>query len=132
MTNKDMRSRNLIANVRNAGWTWKAAGAVFGLVFGIISPLIGSALTAFSWFSGPEWRGLSVQRYGTVLLFLTIPFLLLGAHCLDLIDEQKSKAAELGDNVSREESVSSQTENISEDDRIQMAVMQETVLRLLR
>jgi hypothetical protein len=56
----------------------------------------------------------------------------LGAHCLDLIDEQKSKAAELGDNVSREESVSSQTENISEDDRIQMAVMQETVLRLLR
>jgi hypothetical protein len=70
------------------GWTWRASGAVFGLSCGIISPLIGSILTAIAWFTGPEWHGFSIQRYGTVLLFLTIPLLIFGAHCLDLMDKQ--------------------------------------------
>jgi hypothetical protein len=61
---------------------------VFGLSCGIISPLIGSVLTAIAWFTGPEWHGLPLHRGGTVLLFLTIPFLIFGAHCLDLIDKQ--------------------------------------------
>jgi hypothetical protein len=129
---KNLRSRNLIARIREAGYTWHTAGAVVGLLFGIISPLVGSVLTAISWFSGPQWHGFSVQRYGTALLFITIPLLILGAHCLDLMDEQDSTAAEPGEDVSREESLSSERENISEDDRIQMAAMQETVLRLLR
>jgi hypothetical protein len=73
-------------------WTWRACGAVFGLSCGIISPLIGSVLTAIAWFTGPEWHGLFIQRYGTVLLFLTIPLLIFGAHCLDLVDKQEEKA----------------------------------------
>src|SRR5215510_14036735 len=88
MTNKDLGLRTLIARFRNAGYNWQTAGAVFGLLFGIISPLIGSARTALSWLSGPEWHGFSVQRYGTILLFLTFPLLLLGAHCLDLMDKR--------------------------------------------
>jgi len=61
---------------------------VFGLAGGIISPLIGSVLTAISWVTGATWHGLAVQRIGTVLLFLTIPLLLLGAHCLDRSDKK--------------------------------------------
>ena len=80
--------RGLSEQVTVHGWTWKAFGAVFGLSCGIISPLIGSVLTAIAWFTGPEWHGLFIQRYGTVLLFLTIPLLVLGAHCLDLMDKQ--------------------------------------------
>lgn len=129
MTKMNVRSRSLIERMRNAGWTWAVAGAAFGLFFGVISPIIGAAFTAISWFSGPQWHGFSVQRYGTVLLFLTIPFLALGAHCLDLLDKRDNESKET---VEREEKLGSQMEDISADDRIQMVVAQEVVLRLLR
>jgi hypothetical protein len=70
------------------GWNRRSAGAVFGFGFGILSPLVGSILTAIAWFTGPHWHGFFIQRYGTVLLFLTIPLLIFGAHCLDLMDQK--------------------------------------------
>jgi hypothetical protein len=83
--------RGLVEQMRVHGWTWKSSGAVCGLGFGIVCPLVGSILTAISWLAGPEWHGLHVQRDGTVLLFLTIPLLIFGAHCLDLMDQQAEK-----------------------------------------
>ena len=77
--------------MRVRGWTWRSAGAVCGLGCGIIAPLVGSILTAIAWFTGPEWHGLFLQRDGTVLLFLTIPLLFFGSHCLDLVDKQEEK-----------------------------------------
>jgi len=71
---------------------WRCGGAVCGLCGGIISPVIGSVLTAIAWFTGPVWHGLPLHRGGTVLLFLTIPFLIFGAHCLDLLDRQDKEA----------------------------------------
>ena len=41
-----------------------------------------------SWVIGPHWHGFFIQRYGTVLLFLAIPLLIFGAHCLDLMDKE--------------------------------------------
>jgi hypothetical protein len=87
--------RGLSEEVTVHGWTWRASGAVFGLSCGIISPLLGSVLTAIAWFTGPEWHGFFIQRDGTVLLFLTIPLLVLGAHCLDLMDN-RTKPREQG------------------------------------
>ena len=84
--------RGLSEQVTVHGWTWCSGGAVCGLSFGIICPLIGSVLTAIAWFTGPEWHGFFIQRYGTVLLFLTIPLLVFGAHCLDLMDKQDAEA----------------------------------------
>lgn len=84
--------RDLREQMRVHGWTWTSGGAACGLCFGIISPLLGSILTAISWFTGPEWHGFFVQRYGTVLLFVTIPFLIFGGHCLDLSDKQDEEA----------------------------------------
>lgn len=78
----------VIEQIHLHGWNWKSAGAVFGLCFGILSPLVGSILTAIAWFTGPSWHAYFIQRYGTVLLFLTIPLLIFGAHCLDLMDKQ--------------------------------------------
>ena len=78
--------------MRVHGWTWRSGGAVCGLCCGIISPVIGLVLTAIAWFTGPVWHGLPLHRGGTVLLFLTIPFLILGAHCLDLVDKQAKEA----------------------------------------
>ena len=85
--------RSVLEQMRVHGWTWRSGGAICGLVFGIISPLVGSILTAIAWFTGPEWHGFAIQRYGTVLLFLTIPLLIFGAHCLDLIDKQDEEAS---------------------------------------
>ena len=48
----------------------------------------------------PQLRGLqvpsgmgSLHRDGTVLLFLTIPLLIFGAHCLDLMDKHDEEAS---------------------------------------
>jgi hypothetical protein len=90
MRKLELTSGTVLSELRPRGWTWKTGGAGFGLSCGIISPLIGSVLTAIAWFTGPEWHGLTLHRGGTVLLFLTIPLLIFGAHCLDLIDKQNN------------------------------------------
>ncbi len=78
--------------MRVHGWNWTSGGAACGLCLGIICSLMGTILTAIAWFVGPTWHGLPLYRGGTVLLFLTIPFLILGGHCLDLMDRQAEKA----------------------------------------
>jgi hypothetical protein len=74
------------------GRNWKSAGAIFGFCFGILSPIVGSILTAIAWFTGPSWHGYFIQRCGTFLFVLTIPLLIFGAHCLDLMDKQDEAA----------------------------------------
>lgn len=95
LRNNDRSPRSVMNELRLHGWSWKSGGAVFGLCGGIISSLIGSIFTAIAWFSGPTWHGFAIQRDGTVLLFLTIPLLIFGAHCLDLMDQQAEKARNL-------------------------------------
>jgi hypothetical protein len=70
------------------GWNPKTFGATLGFCGGVIAPVFGAVLTAISWLTGTVWHGWHLQRDGTILFFLTIPFLILGAHCLDLIDKQ--------------------------------------------
>ena len=77
----------VLTELRTRGWTLKTCAAVLGLFGGIIAPLVGSVLTAIAWFIG-DWHGFHLQRLGTVLLFMTIPLLLFGAHCLDLSDKE--------------------------------------------
>ena len=95
LRNNDRSPRSVMNELRLHGWSWKSGGVVFGLCGGIISALIGSIITAVAWFSGPTWHGFAMQRDGTVLLFLTIPLLIFGAHCLDLLDQQAEKAKKL-------------------------------------
>jgi amino acid transporter len=70
-------------------WDWRSVGAIIGLSGGVVSALIGSVLTAFSWFTGAAGVGAYVQTTGTVLLVLMIPMLIFGAHCLDLTEKRK-------------------------------------------
>jgi hypothetical protein len=92
MAKKNLTQRGLLEQMRVHSWTWESCGAVCGLGFGIVCPLVGSFLTVIAWLTGPEWHGLHVQRFGTVLLFLTIPLLIFGAHCLDLMDKHDEEA----------------------------------------
>jgi ABC-type transport system involved in cytochrome c biogenesis permease component len=82
------RRRGLVEEMQIHGWSWKSGGVVFGLFGGMVCSVLGSILTAMAWITGPEWHGLLIQRGGAVLLFLTIPLLIFGAHCLDLTDKQ--------------------------------------------
>lgn len=71
-------------------WDWRTFGAIFGLSAGIISVTIGSLMTVVSWFQSPVGNSYA-KIIGTVLLLLTIPLLILGAHCLDLAKKQADK-----------------------------------------
>ena len=79
-------NESIFSNILTRGLNRNTCGAVFGLIGGIVAPIFGSLLTVVGWLSGPTWHGFAVQRIGTVLLFLTIPLLLFGAHCLDRAD----------------------------------------------
>lgn len=86
----DLIPGRIRAALREHAWTWKSTGACVGLLGGLIAPLLGLALTGLTWFIG-DWHGFHLGRDGTVLIFLTIPLLIFGAHCLDLLDRQDSE-----------------------------------------
>jgi hypothetical protein len=92
LRDNDLTPVRIRTTLRDHGWTWKSTGACVGLFGGVIAPLVGLALTALAWFIG-DWHGLHITRDGAVLLFLTIPLLIFGAHCLDLIDKENNHSS---------------------------------------
>jgi hypothetical protein len=64
-----------------------AIGAVLGLTGGTVFPLLGALFLAIAWLTGHT--GGWLYTLGSILLLATIPLLLIGAHCLDLMDGQK-------------------------------------------
>jgi len=89
VSNMNLSPRSALRNLRLRGLNAKTAGAVLGICGGFVAPVFGSVFTAVSWFTGAIWHGIHVQRDGTVLFFLTIPLLIMGAECLDLLDRQE-------------------------------------------
>jgi hypothetical protein len=93
MTYEEMKSRAsnpLEQRIKYHSCDWCSLGAVAGLAGGIIAALLGSVLTALSWFA--EDASHLDKILGTVLLVLTIPLLVIGAQCLDLLDKKKDRA----------------------------------------
>ena len=78
-----------LTHLSNSGrWDCRSLGAIIGMAGGIIVAFLGSLLTFGSWFMRGE-IGRFEHVAGTVLLLLTIPLLVLGAHCLDLVERRK-------------------------------------------
>jgi hypothetical protein len=69
---------------------WTSYGAAFGLFAGFSAPIVGSVVTVVSWFANPAWHGLSLHIAGTSFFVSTFPLLVLGAHCLDLLEKEKT------------------------------------------
>lgn len=89
------RLKTLYTWTRRSGWTWQAAGALLSLGGGAFAAAVGSLLSAVAWARGDEAGGLSMHGVGSVLLFSTIPLLIFGACCLDLLDKRVDGAREV-------------------------------------
>ena len=83
------------ANPRSTGGSARtkaqAAGAVAGLAGGMTTALLGSLLTLAGWLVANEGASHWLTTTGSVLLFLTIPLIVLGACCLDWVEKNKSQ-----------------------------------------
>ncbi|MEA2172674.1 MAG: hypothetical protein QOD00_266 [Blastocatellia bacterium] len=87
MKETEARLKELYLATRHGGWRWQAVGAVSGLASGIIAAILGTLLSAWAWMPGAETVvGLSLHGAGSLLLLSTIPLLILGACCLDLLE----------------------------------------------
>ena len=67
---------------------WKSVFAVLGLAGGVMAPALGATADMITWFV----RSQSINSYlhvaSIVLCTLTIPLLMLGAHCLDSLESK--------------------------------------------
>ncbi|HEV7858190.1 MAG TPA: hypothetical protein VGO91_06135 [Pyrinomonadaceae bacterium] len=91
----EARLKELYTASRRNGGTWQATGAVFGLAGGIIAASLGMLLSAGAWALGDESNGLTIYGVGNILLLSTIPLLLAGGSCLDLLDKRMVKSGRI-------------------------------------
>jgi hypothetical protein len=66
-----------------------SGGAIIGLFGGAAASLFGSMLTGASWFVTNDRTQQLLSVTGSVLLFLTIPLIVLGACCLDWMEKDE-------------------------------------------
>jgi hypothetical protein len=67
-----------------------AAGGLFG---GVGSGVFGGVFMAASWFVTNAGARQWLSTTGSVLLFLTIPLLIIGGYCLDWLEKDKPQRA---------------------------------------
>lgn len=91
----EARLKELYRASRNGEWTWQATGTVLGLAGAVVAVFFGTLLSAGAWVLGDETGGISLHGVGSVLLLSTIPLLLVGGCCLDLLDKRMEKSGRI-------------------------------------
>ena len=71
-------------------WAWQSIGALAGLVGGVLSPVLGTLLIGVTSFSTEHLVSL-INVMSVISFALTIPLLIFGAHCLDLLEREKKR-----------------------------------------
>ncbi|MGE0104708.1 MAG: hypothetical protein AB7H86_17995 [Blastocatellales bacterium] len=68
---------------------WASIGSFIGLAGGFILPVTGFALLAVNrLLSAPNP---TIQKIGTILVVATVPLIVIGGFCLDLLEKPKSR-----------------------------------------
>lgn len=67
----------------------QVTGVVAGLAGGVIAGILGALLTVAGWLAGDDGVRHWLSTAGSVLLFMTIPLLILGGYCLDWLEKDK-------------------------------------------
>ena len=83
------RLKILCLGARKGMWTWPTAGAMCGLGGCMVAAAFGTLLLTLAWAMRDESSGLSLHGIGSILLLATIPLLILGACCLDLVETRE-------------------------------------------
>jgi hypothetical protein len=83
-------------------WAWQSVCAVFGLVGGVIFPLLGAIADVMAWFVNSETVTSYLRVSSIVLCALTLPLLILGASCLDLLAAKTALLSSPAESLSRE------------------------------
>ena len=74
------------ALVRKNPRAWQSVFAVLLLAGGVVAPLFGAATDVLTWFVHSQSAQLYLHVASIVLCALTLPLLILGALCLDLLE----------------------------------------------
>ena len=76
--------------IKTDPWRWQSIGAMLGLAGAILAPLLGATLDVITWFVNSQIVTSRLHALSIVLCALPIPLLLLGAHCLDLLEAKST------------------------------------------
>jgi hypothetical protein len=68
-----------------------SGGAIMGLFGSAVGGVFGAILTAASWFVTKDGGRQFLSATGSVLLYLTIPLIVIAAFCLDWMEKDKSR-----------------------------------------
>lgn len=74
--------------IRESGWTWRAVCAVVCLAGGVVSPFLGATFDVTSWFAASQAVISRLHVLSIVSCALTLPLLVLGGCCLDLLEKK--------------------------------------------
>ena len=77
--------------IRKDHWRWQSVSAMTGLVGGCIAPILGAASDITAWLVISANVISFLHVLSIVLCALTIPLLVLGASCLDLLEGKSAK-----------------------------------------
>jgi hypothetical protein len=69
----------------------QVAGAAASLFGGAASAMFGGVFTAASWFVANEGARRWLSGAGAILLFLTIPLLIIGGFCMDWLEKDNPR-----------------------------------------
>lgn len=78
--------------IKKNPWAWQSVVAVIGLAGGVIAPILGAISDVITWFVHSIPTNSYLHVLSIVLCALTLPLLILGAFCLDLL---QAKTAQL-------------------------------------
>jgi hypothetical protein len=71
------------------------SGGLISLISGALAPVLGSLLTAMSWFIGNQKIGHSLDRLGSIFLISTFPLLSIAAFCLDSYEKRSKRTVSI-------------------------------------
>ncbi len=77
--------------IKKNPWAWQSICAVLGLAGGVIAPILGATADVVTWFVHAQPVNSYLRVSSIVLCALTLPLLILGALCLDLLESKTSK-----------------------------------------
>ena len=74
--------------IKKNPWAWQSVCAVVGLAGGVIAPLFGAMADVITWFGSSETVNSYLHVLSIVFCALTLPLIILGALCLDLLQRK--------------------------------------------